>query len=150
MAPSTDILIGDAGAHHVLIRPLSRSHPGLFDYWDGNWIDCEVQISSGGFRGQFRVHLRAEEFAGFLTDVTDLSRTLEGAATFNTMEGQLSVTLSADGRGHVHVQGTAVDEPGTGNQLEFRFDIEQTYLQGIADCLESVVAAFPVVNPTDA
>jgi hypothetical protein len=94
--------------------------------------------------------MRAEEFAGFLTDITALSRTLEGAATFTTMEGQLSVTLSGDGKGHVHVQGTAVDEPGTGNRLEFGFDIDQTYLHGIASCLDSFVAAFPVVNPTDA
>jgi hypothetical protein len=150
VAPSTDILIGDAGAHHVLIRPVSRTHPGLFDYWDGNWIDCDVQIAAGAFRGNFRAYMRSEEFAGFLTDLTALSRTLEGAATFNTMEGQLSLTLAGDGKGHVHVQGTAVDEPGTGNRLAFGFDIDQTYLQQIADCVESFVAAFPVVNPTDA
>jgi hypothetical protein len=150
VAPNTEILIGDAGAHHVLIRPISRSHPGLFDYWDGNWIDCEVEIAAGGFRGHFRAHMRSEEFAGFLTDVLVLERTLEGGATFTTMEGQLSVTLSGDGKGHVHVKGTSADEPGSGNRLEFGFDIDQTYLQQIARGLESFVGAFPVVNPTEA
>lgn len=149
MAPSTEILIGDAGAHHVLIRPMSRSHPGLFDHLDGDWIDCEIQIAAGGFRGQFRADLRAEEFATFSTEVLALNRTLEGAATFTTMEGQLAVSLTGDGKGHVHVQGTAVDEPGTGNQLEFGFDIDQTYLPQILQCLEYFLTAFPVIHPTD-
>jgi hypothetical protein len=78
-----------------------------------------------------------------------LERTLEGGATFTTMEGQLSVTLSGDGKGHVHVQGTAADEPGTGNRLEFGFDVDQTYLPGIAETLEHFLAAFPVVAASD-
>jgi hypothetical protein len=150
VAPSTDVLIGDAAAQHVLIRPLARSHPGLFDHLDGNWIDCEVQVAVGGFRGQFRADLRTEEFAAFLTEVLALHGTLEGVATFTTMEGQLDLTLTGDGKGHVHVQGTAVDEPETRNQLEFGFDIGQTQLPQIAQCLENFLAAFPVIHPTDA
>jgi hypothetical protein len=150
VAPSTEILIGDAAAQHVLIRPMSRSLPGLFEHLDGNWIDCEVQIAVGGFRGQFRADLRAEEFAAFLTEVLALQGTLEGAATLTTMEGQLAVTLTGDGKGNVHVQGTAVDGSETGNQLEFGFDIDQTYLPQIAQCLEAFLAAYPVIHPTDA
>jgi hypothetical protein len=149
VAPSTDILIGDAGAHHVLIRPISRSHPGLFDHSDGNWIDCEVQIAAGGFRGQFRADLRAEEFARFLTEVLALNSALDGAAAFTTMEGQLAVTLTGDGNGHVHVRGTAADEPGSANQLQFGFDIDQTYLPPISEALEHCLAAFPVVAAPD-
>ena len=149
MAPSTEILIGDAGANHVLIRPIRRSHPGLFDHVDGNWIDCELEIAAGGFRGHFRADMRAEEFAGFLTEVLALNRTLEGAAALTTMEGQLAVSLTGDGEGHIHVRGTAVDETGTGNRLEFRFEIDQTYLQPIAQSLEHVLAAFPVVAAPD-
>lgn len=149
MAPSTEILIGEAGAHHVLIRPISRRHPGLFDHIDANWIACDVQIVAGGFRGQFQADLRAEEFAGFLTEVLALSRTVDGAATFTTMEGQLAVSLVGDGNGKMHVRGTAVDDPGTGNRLEFSFGIDQTYLQPIAQSLEHVLAAFPVVAAPD-
>jgi hypothetical protein len=38
----------------VLIPPLLRRHPGFFDYWEGNWIDCELQIAAGYVRGGFR------------------------------------------------------------------------------------------------
>ena len=56
VAASTEVLIGEASAQHVLIRPLSRSNPGLFDERDGNWIDCEVELVAGGFRGS--IHAR--------------------------------------------------------------------------------------------
>ena len=50
MAPSTEIVIGDVGAQHVLIRPIARSSPGLFDNWDANGLICEVELAAGGFR----------------------------------------------------------------------------------------------------
>jgi hypothetical protein len=56
---STEVLIGDSAAQHVLIRPLFRSQPDLFDFKDGNWIDCEIQIAAGGFRGSVRADLRS-------------------------------------------------------------------------------------------
>ena len=50
VAPSTEIVIGDVGAQHVLIRPVARSSPGLFDNWDANGLICEVELAAGGFR----------------------------------------------------------------------------------------------------
>jgi hypothetical protein len=150
LADSTEILIGDSGGQHVLIRPLARSHPGLFDYWDGNWIVCDVEIAAGGFRGNFRADLRSEEFHAFLEEVAGLSRMLEGTATFSTLEGQIAFSLTGDGKGHVRVQGEAVDEPGTGNRLHFGFEIDQTYLPEISRALEYLLAAFPVTGTADA
>ena len=149
MAPSTEIRVGDSGGQHVLIRPLSRSHPGLFDYWDGNWIVCEVEIAAGGFRGGFRADLRGEEFLGFLNETAELSRTLEGAASLTSMEGQIALTLTGDGKGLVRVAGEAVDVAGTGNRLQFGFGIDQTCLPEIARSLEYLLAAFPVLGAPD-
>ena len=72
MTPSTELVIGDENGQHVVVRALSRNHPGLFDYWDGNWIACELEIVSGGFRGTFPADLRSEEFRAFLEEVEDL------------------------------------------------------------------------------
>ena len=106
MVPSTEILIGDPGGQHLLIRPLSRNHPGLFDRGDANWIDCELQIVAGGFRGAFRSNLRSEEFRTFLDELEGLSRTLQGTASFAAMERQLALSLSGDGKGHVGSAGS--------------------------------------------
>ena len=150
MADSSEVLIGDAGAQHVLIRPLLRSHPGLFDSADGNWIDCELEVVAGGFRALFPAHLRSEEFQSFLEEVQDLHRTLDGAARFTTLEGQIALSITGDGKGGVHVSGEAIDDAGSGNRLQLKFDIDQTYLPPICASLEHLLAAFPVVGRSDA
>lgn len=149
MGASTEILIGDPGGQHVLIRPLFRSHPGLFDRWDGNWIDCELQIVAGCFRGGFRADLRSEEFQTFLEEVEGLSRTLEGTASFTTMEGQIALSLTGDGKGHVRVTGEGIDAAGIGNRLQFAFEIDQTHLPPICESLGHLLAAFPVTGAPD-
>ena len=149
MAASTDILIGDPDGERIFIQPIGRKHPGLFDYWDGNWIACEVQLASGGFRGSFRADLRSEEFQAFLEEMDSLSHTLEGAATFSTMEGQIEFSLTDDGRGRVRVQGEALDEPGIGNRLHFEFDVDRTHLVQIVSAVEHLLAAFPVTGTPD-
>jgi hypothetical protein len=130
----------------VLVRPLARSHPGLFDPSDGAWIACEIQIAAGGFRGAFQADLRSEEFSVFLDDLTGLSRTLVGTARFSTLEGQLELLLTGDGKGHVWVDGEAVDTAGSGNRLRFGFEVAQTYLPPICAALERFLAAYPVIR----
>jgi len=150
MTASTELMIGDENGQHVVVRALSRRHPGLFDYWDGNWVACEVEIVTSGFRGTFPADLRSEEFRAFLEEVEGLSRTLDGAASFSTMERQIAFSLAGDRRGHVRVHGEACDAPGSDNRLHFSFHIDQTYLPQIHRSLQVILAAFPVVEAADA
>ena len=147
---STELLIGDTGGHHVLVRALSRSHPHLFDYWDGNWIRSEVEVVAGGMRAAFHADFRAEEFQAFLDEAEALSRSLDGIATFSTMEGQLVVSLTGDPTGRLRVGGEALDAPGSANRLQFAFEIDQTYLSQICRSLEVLLAAFPVIGAAEA
>ena len=150
MTPSTDILIGDSDGQYVLIRPLCRKHPGLFDYRDGNWIDCEFEIAAGAFRGRFRADLRSDELHAFLEDTEGLSRAFDGVASFNTTEGGIAIALTGDGNGHVRVSGEAVDTADAGNRLQFDFAIAQACLPEICQSLEYFLAAFPVIGTRDA
>jgi hypothetical protein len=147
---STELMIGDENGDHVVIRALSRNHPHLFDSWEANWIACEVEIVAGCFRGAFRVDLRSDEFRAFLDEVEALSRTLEGTASFSTMERQIALSLAGDGKGHVRVTGEAADTVAADDRLLFRLDIDQTYLPAICRSLEVILAAFPVVGTADA
>jgi hypothetical protein len=149
VAASTEIVIGDLKAQHVVIRPVRRSSPGLFDSWDGNWIVCEVEISAGGFRGRFSADMRSEEFHAFMEQVSELARTIEGAATFTTMEGQLAISLTTAADGRVKVAGEALDLAGSENRLEYSFHVDQASLPDLARSLEYVLAAFPVVGTQD-
>jgi hypothetical protein len=149
VAASTDILIGDQGGQHVLIQPLARRHPGLFDYGDGNWITCELQIAAGGFRGSFRADLRSEEFQAFLEEAEGLSETLEGSAALSTMEGQIALSLTPDAADRIRVEGDAMDEAGSGNRLHFEFEIERMDLPPIRQSLEPLLRAYPVTGTAD-
>ena len=144
------IRLGSDATEFLAISILCRAHPACTDYWDGNWLACELHISAGGFRGAFRADLRSEEFQTFLDEAEALSRALDGVASFSTMEEQIAFTLTGDGRGHVRVEGKAFDAPGSDNHLHFIFDIDQTYLPEICRSLGVVLAAFPVVGTTDA
>jgi hypothetical protein len=148
--PSTEIVIGDIDAQHVVIRPLFRSQPDLFDAKDGNWIDCELEIAAGAFSGRFRADLRSDEFQSFSEELAGVSRTLDGTATFSTLDGQISFSLTGDGTGPVRVTGEAVDAAASGNRLHFRFDIDRMQLPPLCESLEHLLAAFPVVGVPDA
>jgi hypothetical protein len=39
-----------------------------------------------------------------------------------------------------------MDEPGMGNELRFRLQLDQTYLPAIIDSLLEVEAAFPILG----
>lgn len=143
MAPTTDILIGDTDAQHVVIRPLSRRHPGLFDYAEASGIECEVEIAAGKFHGTLPVDVRSEEFQAFLDEVEGMIGTLEGAATLTTMEGQLSVALAIEGSDRMRVSGEASDALASSNRLRFSFEAERAQLPAIAQSLTYLLAAFP-------
>jgi hypothetical protein len=147
---STEVLIGDVEAEHVMIRPLFRSQADLFDVRDGNWIDCEVQVAAGGFRGNFRADLRSEEFQGLSAELDALNQTLEGTATFSTLDGQLALTLTGDSAGRVRVTGEAVDAAEHGNRLHFSLEIDRAHVPPICESLNALLAAFPVTHVTDA
>ena len=149
MGASTEVLIGDSDAQHVLIRPLFRSQPRLFDDRDGNWIDCELEIVAGCFQGGFRTDLRSEEFHTFLEELEGVRRTLDGTASFTAVEGQIALALTCDGKEQVRVAGEATDAVGAGNRLRFVFDIEQAHLAPVCESVGHLLAGFPVTGTPD-
>ena len=142
VAESTDILIGDASAQHVLIRPVSRTTPGLFDDRDDSAISCEVQIAVGGFRGQFAAELRTEEFRSMLDEIEASGTSLENAANFDASE-TFSIVMS----GNVLVAGYVADAEEDGNRLEFAFAMGAAAMPELVRSLEQVLAAFPLNDP---
>jgi hypothetical protein len=146
VASSPEILIGDTGGQYVLIRALSRSQPDLFEVRDGDWIDCEVALTVGGFNGSFRADLRSEEFRSFLEEAQALAQAPDGGASFTTMEGQVAISLTGDDQGRLRVSGEAIDE---GNRLQFAFEIDRAYLSSIIEALENLLIAYPVAGTAE-
>jgi hypothetical protein len=75
------------------------------------------------------------ELGRFAHEVRKVYKSLTGTAELNPIEPNLILTLKGDGKGHVEVTGRGINHFGSGTSLQFRFDIDQTYLIGIAEAL---------------
>lgn len=146
MENTVSIVFGESQRERIELTVLGRSHPTSADYWDGNWLRTKVAVQVGGFAGTFAADLRAEEFRSFRDQLARLYETLDGEATFTTMEGQVLLVLAGDGIGHVSVSADLVDAAGIGNRLHCELAIDQTYLAAVLDSLDAVDAAWPVLG----
>jgi hypothetical protein len=140
-----EIVVG-RGNPEIRLRPLARSHAGATDYWDGNWVDTEISVRAGAFRGTWVACLRTDEFLGFRKDLERLHAELKGTGGFRSMEEWLDLRLKGDGRGHFELHAVALDRAGDGNRLEFELTIDQTEINSIVNSLRDLEAVFPVVG----
>jgi hypothetical protein len=81
---------------------------------DDNWLIVQIEVSAGGFRGNTDAHIMTGEVARFASQLRPLYDTLSGVADFTTLEGQLQLHFSGDGKGHIDLEGEVRDHAGTG------------------------------------
>jgi hypothetical protein len=63
------------------------------------------------------------------------------------MDGYGDLSISIDGRGHLKVEGTLVDDPAKRNVLRFEIpDLDQTDLAPMIAALDEMLAAYPVLG----
>ena len=120
--------------------------PDSTDYYDANWLSCEVSVAVGKFRGETRCALWTVDFHSFAKSLRELESNLAGSAEFTTMEEQLTLSLKGDGLGHFELVGEVIDRPGRGNGncLRWRFDVDQVQLDDFRRQIQRVVSTFPV------
>ena len=80
------VVIGSTAGERITLKPLVRAHADATDYWDGNWIECAVAVTAGGFRGEYLASLRAEEFVSIRGDLERLYQELRGRGQFRSMK----------------------------------------------------------------
>ena len=114
------------------------------EYWDDNWLVVEIRVQAGGFRGKAAATIITSELTKFLSELHPLFETLGGSAEFATMEGQLSLRLVGDGKGHIELRGEVADQAGIGNRLHFTLQFDQSQLGASIRELERVTSQFPV------
>ena len=114
------------------------------DYHDDNWLTVEVSLAVGGFSGRFQASFLTAELMEFRDQLAALYKGLNGEAKLVTMETQLQLTLTGNGRGGISLKGEAWDRPGIGNRLVFGLDLDQTHLATTLGELDAVIKRFPV------
>jgi hypothetical protein len=103
------------------------------------WIDAEISVRLGVWRGRYAAQFRGTDIALFAEGLATLERTLSGQAVLESSDGYLDVILTGDGRGHVAVSGEAWDQPRFGSHLAFTYEVDQTFLAPLLAGVGSVI-----------
>jgi hypothetical protein len=140
------IHFGSAEAESLALKVHGRNRPQDNDYWDGNFLWCTAEVLAGGFRGSISNVLRNEDLIRFLSRLEVLYQRLDGEALLDTLDGWLDVRVIGVGHGQMEVRGQLCDDPVGGNTLEFRLDLDQTFLAPLIEQVRAAVNAFPVVG----
>jgi hypothetical protein len=135
---------GDLEHKSLEVDILAYERAPVGEYYDDNWLTSQIRVRAGGFRGQIDAAILTSELAGFLAQLRLLCETLSGKAEFSTLEEQLQLTLTGDGKGHIHLTGHVADQPGIGNRLLFTLNFDQTQLAESMRQLHGITEAFPV------
>jgi hypothetical protein len=151
-----ELVVGRHHEDHIEIRVMRRSHPHADDYWDGNWVDSEIQVDIRPWRATYPAQLRTDEFLRFRDQLGEMYDGARKEASFEPMEPWLGLTLELDPLGHVAVNGAAGPE-GFGKifgqvRLEFLLTgvMDQTDLPPLINDLDELALEFPTKGrPTD-
>ena len=138
------ISFGGQKREKVQIDILRYERQPIGEHYDDNWLSVELSVLAGGFFGKADPAILTDELVYFLPQLKLTDQTLKGSAEFTTIEEQLRLVLTTDGRGHVELEGELSDEPGVGNKLRFSLEFDQTQLSDSIAQLEKAISVFPV------
>jgi len=124
---AAEILIGNVGADHVSISVGKADREG--------WRSGEIAVHCDGWSGRIAGSFLKGDLQRFADGVRALGRNLVGTARLDPVEPNITLILNGDGKGHVVVNGVARNSLHLGTRLEFRFEIDRTYLDHIANAL---------------
>ncbi|MGY1426494.1 WapI family immunity protein [Lysobacter sp. A289] len=136
--------IGSSEDETVSLTVLNYMQPLAGNFYDDNWLLCQVAIRAGAFRGTFQANFLTSELEGLRQGLENLHKELRGDYVFDPMEGQLVLRAACDSLGHIHIAGKAMDQAGIGHGLSFKLSVDQTYMAETLRELSSVVRTFPV------
>lgn len=136
--------LGTSDSEMVTLTVLDYELPPAGEFYDDNWLRCEVSLHAGAFCGTFSANFLTSELEQLLQGFGTLYQNLRGNYTFEPLERQLVLRASCDNTGHIHIVGEAMDQVGIGHRLTFWFSLDQTYLSSTLRELSDVVRAFPV------
>jgi hypothetical protein len=127
---------------------LERQFGDAQDFWDGNWVHSVAKYERGGScvttAGPF-LHLSA--VARFIEGLRSLNTDLTGTAALDTIEPNLRVEVTGDGKGHLSVV-VDITPDNLVEEHQFREDLDQTFLPELIASCEAVLTRLPLREPT--
>src|SRR5947208_1811455 len=130
---------GESERERIEVDVMSYERPASGEHHDDNWLSVSITVRIGGFSGRAGAAIVTDELVRFAEQLHRLYDELTGSAEFRTLEGQLSLTLSCDTRGHIALRGEVLDQAGIGNRLSFHLDLDRSFLQQSIRELDAVI-----------
>jgi hypothetical protein len=147
MGTMCEVRIGGQEHEFLAIRVLSRqAHDSpVPDYWENNWLCCEVGVRAGEIRADMPCYFLTEDFPRLRDQLNDLYSGSACDAEFMTLEGQLEFRVAGEERGGMELFGH-LSELGNGNRHRFLLQFDQSYLPQVLQDLERLIESFPVIG----
>ena len=130
----------------IRLEPIRLTDPKAIEDWDRNWIKTNVTVKGGVFGGQFTADFLTTDFELFKRQLKILDNDFNGGATFEPLEGQLTMKIKGDGLGHFELDCEASPEPHLGQTLSFSINFEQTEIKEYIHQLDKITRAFPITG----
>jgi len=143
----------EIGGHggHIKIDIQGYARPETSDEDDANWLITQCNVAVAEFSGILKLSLVTLDFAEFLTQLEKVVDSLNGTATFTTLEEGLHIEIKFNHAGHADVFGRArsqtsmLPEPSV---LSFSFETDQSFLAQTVRELRGIVTQFPIRKPS--
>ncbi len=139
-----DFRIKGLEGEFINIQVIGYSHPHMDDYWDGNWLICEVRAVIPGFNVTFPVNLRTNELTSFYDELVQMYSSMSGSSSLVGLESNVDIQVQMDRLGKLEWQVRLTFPSGYGASLEFQIPSEQSYLISLIDELKVIIKEFPI------
>lgn len=136
------LLAGDFGK--IKISVLSRATSD--DYWDGNWLYCNVLISIGFFTANYNCNLRTDEFSMFDEKLEGLLTGKNTESQFSSMEEGLQLNLRKDISGSFIIKGEAKSNENYKISLFFEVVVDYIQIEELRISVRNLLQRYPVVG----
>jgi hypothetical protein len=131
---------GQSEKERLAVDVVGYERAPVGEYFDDNWLIIEIRVQAGNFQCKTKAAILTDELIKFSSELRVLFETLKGSAAFTTLEEQLSLQLTGDGKGHIELCG----EVEAGHRLIFTLQFDQSQLGRSIHEIEKVLSQFPI------
>lgn len=100
--------------YKISILFVGRTHPNANDFWDGNWLTCQIKIEIQGFIANFTANMRNNELEELSNSLAKLYNELKGIVEFRPLEPFIQFNFRIDKSGKIRVKCEAQYPLGVG------------------------------------
>jgi hypothetical protein len=128
----------------ISIEVLGYENAAASNESDANWLRSKVRVAAGPFSGDANGALTTQDFVYFERELTEMLRTLQGKATFQTDEDWLRFEIRMGSRGTATISGAVKASGASQASLRFSFETDQSFLGSTKRGLAEITANFPI------